>query len=128
MAPPSESKAENNVQLVVVPDDFADQDRIGHQVHSEALAEMIRSVKSKGSFTIGVYGQWGHGKTSMLRQIMSTISGVPRQGRAFTYWTIRSSWGMLIFVPYDHSCEFPGKEVMQKSKRLSLVGTNWQKM
>ena len=60
--------------MVVVPDDIADEDSLGHDVHADALVEMIRSVASKGSFTIGVYGQWGQGKTSMLRQIQQALS------------------------------------------------------
>ena len=55
--------------MVVVPDDFSVEDKIGYSKYSAGLVEMIRCVQAKGSFTIGIFGQWGQGKTSMLRQI-----------------------------------------------------------
>ncbi|MBU0753890.1 MAG: SUMF1/EgtB/PvdO family nonheme iron enzyme, partial [Planctomycetes bacterium] len=61
--------------MVVIPDDFADQDQIGYDAHGEGLVEMILRVEATGSFTIGVYGQWGQGKTSMLRQIKRSLDG-----------------------------------------------------
>jgi hypothetical protein len=69
-----EKKESLESPMVVVPDDIADEDSLGHGVHADALVEMIRSVASKGSFTIGVYGQWGQGKTSMLRQIQQALN------------------------------------------------------
>lgn len=59
--------------MLILSDDFADQDLIGHADYCDGLAEMIRSVKSRGSFTIGIYGQWGTGKTSMLKQIKKAL-------------------------------------------------------
>ena len=59
--------------MTVIPDDFADVDRIGYSDHGEGLVEMIRTVQCRGSFTIGIYGQWGKGKTSMLRQIKRAL-------------------------------------------------------
>jgi sulfatase modifying factor 1 len=64
-----EGGSENREPMVVVPDDFSEIDHIGYIEHSAGLVEMIRSIDARGSFTIGVFGQWGQGKTSMLRQI-----------------------------------------------------------
>ena len=62
--------------MVVVPDDYAKEDGIGYAHHVEVLVRMIRSVKSDGSFTIGVFGDWGQGKTSVLRQVKRRLDGV----------------------------------------------------
>jgi len=60
--------------MLILPDDFADNDLIGHKDYCDGLVEMIRTVESRrGSFTIGIYGQWGSGKTSMLKQIKKAL-------------------------------------------------------
>jgi len=63
--------------MAVVSDDFSENDEIGYDEYSEGLVEMIHSLEGKGgkgSFTIGVFGQWGQGKTSMLRQIEKKLN------------------------------------------------------
>ena len=59
--------------MLILSDDYADEDLIGHDDYCDGLVEIIRSVESCGSFTIGVYGQWGSGKTSLLKQIQNTL-------------------------------------------------------
>jgi len=59
--------------MLVLTDDFAEKDLIGHDAYRDGLVEVIRSVESKGSFTIGIYGQWGTGKTSILKQIKAAF-------------------------------------------------------
>ena len=59
--------------MLVLTDEFADKDLIGHEIYRNGLVEVIRSVKSHGSFTIGIYGQWGSGKTSILKQIKAAF-------------------------------------------------------
>ena len=59
--------------MLVLTDDFAEKDLIGHEAYRDGLVEVIRSVESKGSFTIGIYGQWGTGKTSILKQIKAAF-------------------------------------------------------
>jgi len=62
-------------RLAVIPDDAFDVDCIGYGDHGEGLVQMIRTVRARGSFIIGVYGRWGQGKTSMLRQIEMSLDG-----------------------------------------------------
>ena len=93
--------------LVVVPDDYADVDGIGYQNHVQVLVEMILSVESKGSFTIGVFGDWGQGKTSMLRQIKRTLDESTPEGQdpALTVWF--NPWQFAgekhMIVPFFHT-------------------------
>ena len=73
--------------LVVVPDDYAEVDGIGYEEYGKGLVEMIRAVKSRGAFTIGVYGEWGQGKTSMLRQIERSLAESPEgEDDLLTVW------------------------------------------
>lgn len=87
----------NHEKMVVVPDDFSTQDQIGYMEHGAGLVEMIRAVQAKGSFTIGVFGQWGQGKTSMLRQIEVDLKNV----RAHDGTEILTLW----FNPWQFSGE-----------------------
>ncbi len=64
---------ETSGKLLVLSDRYSDQDKIGYQDHGDVLVDMIKSFNGEGSFTIGIYGKWGQGKTSMLRQIQKNI-------------------------------------------------------
>jgi formylglycine-generating enzyme required for sulfatase activity len=88
---------EKNEKMVVVPDDFKGEDKLGFDAYSSGLVEMIRSVEANGSFTIGLYGEWGQGKTSMLRLIEDGIENkVSHDGKEIlTVW----------FDPWQYSSE-----------------------
>lgn len=59
-----------------IHDDYAAEDLVGHGFARDALVNLIRgaSVEAKSSFTVGLFGEWGSGKTSMLRQIETSIA------------------------------------------------------
>ncbi len=56
-------------------DDPCKEDQLGRNEAVDALAHMINAIdfKSNSSFTIGIFGEWGTGKTSMLRQIEAKL-------------------------------------------------------
>lgn len=96
--------------MAVVLDDFSDKDQIGYDEYSEGLVEMIRSVGAKGekgSFTIGVFGQWGQGKTSMLRQIEKKLNDIETKEKKeiLTVWF--NPWQFTgeehIIIPFFHT-------------------------
>jgi len=91
-----------NSRMVVVPDDFSRIDRIGYIEHSAGLVEMIRSVQAEGSFTIGIFGQWGQGKTSMLRQIERQLNEVEK--------TVEKDVGEDILTVWFNPWQFTGEE------------------
>jgi hypothetical protein len=55
--------------ITAVSDDW-----LGRKVHAEALAELIRRPRLDMPLTIGIYGDWGSGKTSLLRLIRGQFS------------------------------------------------------
>lgn len=103
-------------KMMVVPDDYSDIDHIGYIEHSAGLVEMVRSVQSKGAFTIGVFGQWGQGKTSMLRQIQRELMGTTsnHEKEILTVWF--NPWQFAgeehVIVPFFHTLVSYAREFM----------------
>jgi formylglycine-generating enzyme required for sulfatase activity len=121
---------EKGKRMAVVLDDFSDMDQIGYDEYSEGLVEMIRSVGAKGekgSFTIGVFGQWGQGKTSMLRQIEKKLNEIDTKDEKeiLTVWF--NPWQFTgeehIIIPFFHTLvsyleEFKEKKGKSASRRF----------
>lgn len=57
-------------------------DGLGFVDYGKALAEAI--VATKGPLTVGVYGEWGSGKSSLLGMIMEHLK--PKRKRVATVW------------------------------------------
>lgn len=121
-------KKRKEERMNVVPDDFSDKDEIGYDVYSAGLIEMIRSVKAEGSFTIGVFGQWGQGKTSMLRQIEGGLKKPKEDGKKviddkdiLTVWF--NPWQFIgeehIIIPFFHTLVSYLEDFKNTQKELS---------
>ena len=121
-----------NTRMVVVPDDYADEDGIGYREHGEGLIEMIRCVESSGSFTIGVHGQWGQGKTSLLRQIKKGLDKEPENGKSpiLTVWF--NPWQFTgeehLIIPFFHTLIASLEKYEEKIKRKSALSTFLQRV
>lgn len=103
--------------MLVVPDRYSERDLIGYSAYGAGLVEMVRSVQSDGSFTIGVFGQWGQGKTSMLRQIKHALDD---DENILTVWF--NPWQFSkeehIIVPFFHTLVSFLKEYKEKHETL----------
>lgn len=93
--------------MLILTDDYAEHDLIGHAPYRDGLVEVIRSVESKGSFTIGIYGQWGSGKTSILKQIKTAFDNPETAGDkpVLTVWF--NPWQFVadehLIIPFFHT-------------------------
>lgn len=92
--------------MLILSDDYAVKDRIGHTAYCDGLIDVIRSVDANGSFTIGVYGQWGVGKTSLLKQIKECLDAPSENGSVdfLTVWF--NPWQFVadehLVIPFFH--------------------------
>lgn len=113
--------------MVVVPDDFSNVDQIGYSEYSAGLVEMIRSVDAKGSFTIGVFGQWGQGKTSMLRQIEYELNQLKIDSGSDILTAWFNPWQFTaeehIIIPFFHTlASYLEEYKIQNEKRGKKIG------
>jgi len=57
-----------------LPDEpIDDASRFGFDVYSEALTELIKSKELQTPFTIAIHGDWGSGKTSLMKTVCKTV-------------------------------------------------------
>jgi predicted KAP-like P-loop ATPase len=48
--------------LTDIPIETPDDDLLDFEIHSQKLAQIIRNTKPR--FSVGIFGEWGSGKTS----------------------------------------------------------------
>lgn len=93
--------------MLVLSDDFASEDLVGRNEYRDGLVEVIRSVNALGSFTIGIYGQWGTGKTSMLRQIKKVLDEQPSDAKPLVHTVWFNPWQFVadehLIIPFFHT-------------------------
>lgn len=69
----------------VLLDDAATAPELGFRDYATALAEIIRD--SRAEFAIGIFGTWGSGKTTLMREIQRSLDINPDIVTAwFTAW------------------------------------------
>lgn len=106
--------------MLILSDDFAVEDLIGHATYRDGLIEVIRSVETKGSFTIGIYGQWGLGKTSMLKQIKAVFDNPEsaEEKPVLTIWF--NPWQFVgdehLIIPFFHTLIASLEKIATESK------------
>ena len=55
------------------PVERREDDRLGRRSFAESLARQVQAVPAKHGFTIGITGEWGSGKTSVLNMVAETL-------------------------------------------------------
>ena len=75
MSKPKASAEETGVQPLVLLSDEPTKDYHADGLKMLAYAKVVAgaAIGTRGPFTIGVFGKWGEGKSSVLRQALSLI-------------------------------------------------------
>lgn len=115
---------DNNTQLrqsLVLDDSPAEDDLLGYTQYSSTLADVLLSQYTSTPLTIGIFGAWGSGKTTLMRLTKKQIddSGASHY---FTIWFNawkynRESdlWRSLILLVLSKVRDI-GKEMIKKDK------------
>lgn len=64
---------DTNNRLIFNPDYSIGDDLLGFKTHVEVLSKMICAKNFKTPFCIGIYGQWGSGKTTFMRLLEDAV-------------------------------------------------------
>ncbi len=79
---------------------FLDEDEFGFRYLIGALVAMLRDMRLPGSFTIGVFGAWGSGKSTFMRMLESELA--PRDDFVplfFDAWAFEDEKQRRLFLP-----------------------------
>jgi len=117
---------ENIIGVIDEPVRPGDADNLDIEIHSKSLIEFIQETKTP--ITIGIQGEWGSGKTSLLNSIHHAIAEQP----TFKQIWINSWEYSLLSTPEEALLKIvnriidqllesdTNKKYKQKKKRLSL--------
>lgn len=87
-------------------DYWADQDRLNFEDFAPALHDILRDAQTP--LTVGVFGPWGSGKTSLMRMLRNKLDA-PRNPKVRTVWFTawKYDYGFRVVsafsVPIDHT-------------------------
>ena len=78
-------------------DEPSRRDLLGRDTYVVALAEVIRTCDTP--MTLGVFGTWGTGKTSLMRQIQGVLDVEPTVGEASLEDQGEDIYAYALFTP-----------------------------
>jgi WD40 repeat protein len=58
-------------------DRWTTSDALGHEIYAEALAQLIRNPDTEPPLAISIKGEWGSGKTSLMRMVRERLDPAP---------------------------------------------------
>jgi len=73
--------------LAILSDQPADEDRLEFDPYARTLAEIVADPATDTPLTIGVFGSWGAGKTSLMRMVRNRL-----EATANSDFPIRTVW------------------------------------
>ena len=83
------------------------QDKLNRKQFVQSLARILSNYSSASSFTIGLYGAWGSGKTSLMNMVLEQVE--------------RSDKDIIILRFNPWLCSDPKQMINQFFKQLSVA-------
>ena len=61
-----------------LPISRASEDKLNRSSFAKSLAKVLLDYTAPYSFSIGLYGEWGSGKTSLLNMVLETVEEIDK--------------------------------------------------
>lgn len=94
--PEDDSQTAESARLIVpsITDDAIEgkPDRLGIDADAQALAALVASRRLKPPLAIGLYGEWGSGKTFFMKRVQSYIEDLGANGVEAFYSAVAPVW------------------------------------
>ena len=74
-------KKKNYKKGILISDNETEKDLLSRKLYSQVLAEYIVSRKTDTPFNVGVFGEWGEGKSSFLKLIEQEVNCLNEEGK-----------------------------------------------
>lgn len=91
---------ENNKVFSSIPDNPTSDDKLGFKKFTSQISSKLTSISDKDTpFTMGIYGEWGSGKTSFLKMIEDELKSNNIQTIWFNAWKYdkeKDLWASLV--------------------------------
>jgi formylglycine-generating enzyme required for sulfatase activity len=99
----------------ILSDQPASEDQLNFAPYAKTLADIIADPTTATPLTIGVFGSWGQGKTSLMRMVERTVTEAPAPDfpvqpvwfNAWLYSQQQSLWRALISRVLNAAHHFP---------------------
>jgi len=99
-------------------DNETSEDLLGFKVHADLLIDVIRDDKVL-PVTIGVFGDWGSGKSSVLKMINDELSGESGELKDDTLVLYFNGW---VFEGYDDAKAALLESIIEKFQKHRTIG------
>lgn len=99
-----------------------EEDLLERGTYAETLANAIASYSKSESLVVGIFGEWGSGKTSIINMIIEKLIGISEENKTsivirFSPWNY-SSHNDLINLFFKELLLYIGKSEGQKSEKI----------
>ena len=99
-----------------------EEDLLERGTYAETLANAIASYSKSESLVVGIFGEWGSGKTSIINMIIEKLIGISEENKPsivirFSPWNY-SSHNDLINLFFKELLLYIGKSEGQKSEKI----------
>ena len=120
-----ENQTQNSNLLAILDDLPAEVDQLDFQPYIDTLAEVIRSRNTRTPLTIGVFGSWGSGKTTLMKLVRKGLPGNYRVAwfDAWKYQDEMDLWRALLLTVLDELQESlpKGEDGQQKPEDVKTL-------
>ncbi|MCE9601499.1 MAG: protein kinase [Gemmatimonadetes bacterium] len=115
----------------ILDDQAADRDLLGFGAYADALTAMLMQPKTRTPITVGIYGRWGTGKTTLMRMVERNLrrAGVlPIWFNAWQYSREDELWSAFLQSVLNGIYRETDRRLIRFNIRLLRRRMNWERL